>query len=350
MPESARDALCSYADLTPTEVLDALDAVGLRGDGRILQLNSYENRVFQVMLEDGDAVVAKFYRRSRWSDAQIVEEHTFALELAEAEVPVVAPCPLLSTDAGVRLLPDAGPATLALRRGPEGLHRYSVSPRQAGRWPELEDDAVLARLGGFIGRLHAVGALRAFAHRRTLDAPRDAREAVALLVDGGFVSDNQRANWAEACARAIDCIDAAFAAHKPKSIRLHGDCHPGNLLWRDAGAHVVDLDDACMGPAVHDLWMLLSGEPEAMVRQLRLLLRGYAPFMDFDRAELELIEPLRLLRMIRHNAWVAQRWQDPAFPAAFPDFGSSGYWGQQTLQLREQLRIVAETPSLAVLL
>jgi len=350
MPESARDALCSYADLTPTEVLDALDAVGLRGDGRILQLNSYENRVFQVMLEDGDAVVAKFYRRSRWSDAQIVEEHTFALELAEAEVPVVAPCPLLSTDAGVRLLPDAGPATLALRRGPEGLHRYSVSPRQAGRWPELEDDAVLARLGGFIGRLHAVGALRAFAHRRTLDAPRDAREAVALLVDGGFVIDNQRANWAEACARAIDCIDAAFAAHKPKSIRLHGDCHPGNLLWRDAGAHVVDLDDACMGPAVQDLWMLLSGEPEAMVRQLRLLLRGYAPFMDFDRAELGLIEPLRLLRMIRHNAWVAQRWQDPAFPAAFPDFGSSGYWGQQTLQLREQLRIVAETPSLAVLL
>ena len=205
-------------------------------------------------------------------------------------------------------------------------------------------------LGGFIGRLHAVGARHRFAHRRTLDAPRDARDAVALLLDGGFVSDNQQDSWAEACARAIDCIDAAFAAHAPKSIRLHGDCHPGNLLWRDAGAHVVDLDDACMGPAVQDLWMLLSGEPEAMAWQLRQLLLGYAPFMDFDRNELRLIEPLRLLRMIRHNAWVAQRWSDPAFPRAFPDFGSSGYWGQQAMQLREQLRVAAETPSLATLL
>jgi Ser/Thr protein kinase RdoA (MazF antagonist) len=340
----------NYSNLTPRQVLDSLDAVGLRGDGRILQLNSYENRVFQVFLEDGRAVVAKFYRPGRWSDAQIVEEHAFALELAEAEVPVVAPCILGVAADDVRLLPESGPATLALRPGPEGLHRYSVSPRQAGRSPELEDDAVLVRLGGFIGRLHAVGMRRPFACRRTLDAPRDAREAVALLLDGGFVADNQRDGWAAACAGAIDCIDAAIAAWTPQSIRLHGDCHPGNLLWRDAGAHVVDLDDACMGPAVQDLWMLLSGEPEAMAWQLRLLLRGYAPFMDFDRAELGLIEPLRLLRMIRHNAWVAQRWQDPAFPAAFPDFGSSGYWGQQAMQLREQLRVAAETPSLATLL
>ncbi len=350
MPHAPADAPHSYADLTPTQVLDALDAIGFRGDGRILQLNSYENRVFQVMLEDGGAVVAKFYRRARWSDAQIVEEHGFALELAAAEVPVVAPCLIDEAAPDVRLLPEAGPATLALRPGPSGLHRYAASLRCAGRSPELEDEAVLVRLGGFIGRLHAVGARRPFVHRRTLDAPRDAREAVAQLFEGGFVSDNQQEPWAEACSRAIDCIDAAFGAHPPKSIRLHGDCHPGNLLWRDAGAHVVDLDDACMGPAVQDLWMLLSGEPEAMARQLQLLLQGYAPFMDFDRAELALIEPLRLLRMIRHNAWVAQRWQDPAFPAAFPDFGSSGYWGQQALQLREQLRAAAETPSLATLL
>ena len=343
----------AYADLTPSVVLDALQAVGFLGDGRILQLNSYENRVFQVMLEDGGAVVAKFYRRGRWSNAQIVEEHAFALELARAEVPVIAPLVLVHsdpTDAGLQLLPEPGPATLALRQGDQGLHRYAVATRHAGRAPELEDDAVLLRLGGFIGRLHAVGVRRAFAHRRTLDAPRDAREAVALLLDGGFVSDNQREGWAAACAEAITCIDAAWCAQPPKSIRLHGDCHPGNLLWRDAGAHVVDLDDACMGPAVQDLWMLLSGEPEAMARQLGLLLRGYAPFIDFDRRELALIEPLRLLRMIRHNAWVAQRWHDPAFPAAFPDFGSSGYWGQQTMQLREQLRLAAETPSLAALL
>jgi Ser/Thr protein kinase RdoA (MazF antagonist) len=350
MPHAAPDAPRSYADLTPSAVLDALDAVGFRGDGRILQLNSYENRVFQIMLEDGDAVVAKFYRRARWSDAQIVEEHSFALELEAAEVPVVAPCLLGPATDGVQLLPEPGSATLALRPGPGGVHRYSVSPRCAGRSPELEDDAVLARLGGFIGRLHAVGARRPFAHRRTLEAPRDARDAVALLLDGGFVSDNQQDNWADACADAIDCIDAAFAAPAPRSIRLHGDCHPGNLLWRDAGAHVVDLDDACMGPAVQDLWMLLSGEPMAMAWQLQQLLRGYAPFMDFDRAELRLVEPLRLLRMIRHNAWVAQRWQDPAFPLAFPDFGSSGYWGQQAAQLREQLRVAAETPSLATLL
>jgi Ser/Thr protein kinase RdoA (MazF antagonist) len=350
MSAPPRVAPLGYADLTPDAVLDALDAVGFRGDGRILQLNSYENRVFQVMLEDGSAVVAKFYRPGRWSDAQIVEEHAFALELAEAEVPVVAPCILQAASAGVQLQPADGPATLALRQGKEHLHRYSVSPRQAGRSPELEDDAVLVRLGGFIGRLHAVGSRRPFAHRRTLDAPRDAREAVTLLLDGGFVADNQRESWALACEAAIECIDAAFAAHAHRSIRLHGDCHLGNLLWREAGAHVVDLDDACLGPAVQDLWMLLSGEPEAMARQLGLLLRGYAPFMDFNRAELALIEPLRLLRMIRHNAWVAQRWTDPAFPVAFPDFGSSGYWGQQALQLREQLRVAAETPNLAALM
>jgi Ser/Thr protein kinase RdoA (MazF antagonist) len=349
MPDPADDASHGYSDLTPDAVLDALEAVGFRGDGRILQLNSYENRVFQVLLEDGDAVVAKFYRRARWSDAQIVEEQAFALELAEAEVPVVAPCLLTRCTPQVRLLPEPGPATLALRPRPAGLHRYGVSPRRSGRSPELQDEAVLVRLGGFIGRLHAVGARRGFAHRRTLDAPRDAREAVALLLDGGFVSDNQREGWAEACARAIDRIDAAFAALAPRHIRLHGDCHPGNLLWRDSGAHVVDLDDACMGPAVQDLWMLLSGEPEAMAAQLRQLLHGYAPFMDFDRRELQLVEPLRLLRMIRHNAWVAHRWHDPAFPAAFPDFGSSGYWGQQTLQLQEQLRHMQQMPSLHTL-
>jgi len=350
MSSPPNEAPHGYDDLTPGEVLDALDAIGFRGDGRILQLNSYENRVFQVLLEDGGAVVAKFYRRARWSDEQIVEEHSFALELNEAEVPVVAPCVLEAAADDVRLKPSTGPATLALRPGPTGMHRYSVSPCQAGRSPELEDDAVLTRLGGFIGRLHAVGARRAFAHRRTLDARRDAREAVAELDAGGFVSDNQREAWADACARAIECIDAAFAEHRIASIRLHGDCHPGNLLWRDTGAHVVDLDDACMGPAVQDLWMLLSGEPESMAHQLRQLLRGYAPFMDFDRAQLRLIEPLRLLRMIRHNAWVAQRWSDPAFPRAFPDFGTSGYWGQQALQLREQLRVAAQTPTLDTLI
>lgn len=331
----------AFDGLTPDVVLDALDAVGFRGDGRILQLNSYENRVFQVMLEDGDAVVAKFYRPARWTDAQIVEEHRFALELEAAEVPVVAPCTLVQRASSVQLLPADPPATLAV--GPAPL-RYAVAPRRAGRAPELEDDAVLHRLGGFIGRLHEVGARRAFAHRRTMKPADDARAALALLIDGDFVPAGQTQAWANACERAIELIDAAFARVQPRSIRLHGDCHPGNLLWRDSGAHVVDLDDACMGPAVQDLWMLLSGEPEAAAQQLHQLLRGYSAFGRFDRRELQLIEPLRLLRMIRHNAWVAQRWHDPAFPIAFPDFGSSPYWGQQVTQLHEQMRAAHEAP------
>jgi Ser/Thr protein kinase RdoA (MazF antagonist) len=335
-----------YADLTPEELLDDLDAVGLRGDGRLLQLNSYENRVFQLMLENGAAVVAKFYRRGRWSDAQIVEEHAFARELADAEVPVVAPLILQAASDDVVLLPAYGPPTLALRRAAQGMHRFAVWPRRAGRAPELEDAAVLRRLGGFIGRLHAIGAQRPFAHRRRLAPRSDVRDALALLDGGEHVPDAQRAGWAAAAAQAVDRIDAAFDAFEPEAIRLHGDCHPGNLLWRDSGVHVVDLDDACQGPAVQDLWMLLAGDSETAARQLALLLQGYAPFRDFDRRELRLIEPLRLLRMIRHNAWVAQRWHDPAFPAAFPDFGSAAYWAQQTLQLREQLRNGAEAPPL----
>jgi Ser/Thr protein kinase RdoA (MazF antagonist) len=339
----------AYADLTPDHLLDALDAVGLRGDGRVLQLNSYENRVYRLMLEDGDAVAAKFYRPGRWSDAQILEEHDFARELVEAEVPVVAPLVLRARGPGVTLLPADRPPTLALRSSAAGTHRYAVWPCHAGRTPELEDPAVLQRLGGLIGRLHAVGARRAFAHRRRLDPAADVRDALALLDAGGFVPEAQRDRWARVTAEAVARIDEAMAAGQAPAIRLHGDCHPGNLLWRDSGAHVVDLDDACMGPAVQDLWMLLDGDTATMTAQLRELLHGYAPFMDFDRRELRLIEPLRLLRMIRHNAWVAQRWHDPAFPRAFPDFGSAAYWAQQTLQLREQLSTSTEAPPLDTL-
>jgi Ser/Thr protein kinase RdoA (MazF antagonist) len=340
----------AYADLTPDHLLDALDAVGLRGDGRVLQLNSYENRVYRLMLEDGEAVVAKFYRPGRWADEQILEEHEFARELAEAEVPVVAPLVLRARGPGVTLRPADGPPTLALRTTPAGTHRYAVWPCHAGRTPELEDPAVLRRLGGFIGRLHAVGARRGFAYRRRLDPAADARDALAVLDSGGFVPDAQRDRWARVGAEALARIDAAMADRPGRAIRLHGDCHPGNLLWRNSGAHVVDLDDACMGPAVQDLWMLLDGDPETMAAQLRELLRGYAAFRDFDRRELRLIEPLRLLRMIRHNAWVALRWRDPAFPRAFPDFGSDGYWAQQTLQLSEQLRLAHDAPALDALL
>ena len=343
-PMPHRNAL-GYADLTPQQVLDALDAVGLRGDGRILQLNSYENRVFQVFLEDGQAVVPKFYRPGRWSDAQIVEEHDFALELAAAEVPVVAPLLLRpSADAppGLRLLPAGDAPTLACLDSAEARYRYAVSPRQAGRAPELDNPETLLRLGSFIGRLHAVGARRPFQHRRVLDPRRDGRWALALLLDGGFVPDDQRAAWQGRCEAALDAVEAAFERFGELTLlRLHGDCHPGNVLWRDdvasSGAHVVDLDDAFMGPAVQDLWMLISGDGEAAARQRRLLLRGYRQFMHFDERELMLIEPLRTLRMVRHSAWLAERWADPTFPLNFPFFGTSAYWSEQAVQLQEQL-------------
>jgi Ser/Thr protein kinase RdoA (MazF antagonist) len=321
-----------YADLSPQQVLDALDAVGLRGDGRLLQLNSYENRVFQVFLEDGSAVVAKFYRPGRWSDAQIVEEHGFALELAAAEVPVVPPLVLQAAAPDVRL--QGAPPTLATWHG----HRYTVAARCAGREPELDDPDTLRQIGRFIGRLHAVGRTQAFQHRHRLNARADGRRALALLLDGDFVPADQAPAWQQACEHALAAVEAAFDAAAPlATLRLHGDCHPGNVLWRDGAPHVVDLDDAMQGPAVQDLWMLVSGDRVSMARQLNTLLEGYEQFSDFDDRERRLIEPLRTLRMVRHSAWLAERWGDPTFPLNFPYFGTSAYWNQQTTQLREQL-------------
>ena len=331
-----------YSQLDPQQVLDALDAVGLRGDGRVLQLNSYENRVFQVFLEEPHeghgAVVAKFYRPGRWSDAQILEEHSFALELAAAEVPVVPPLMLPMAAAGVQLL--GVPPTLACGFG----HRYGVSARCAGREPELEDPAALRQLGRFIGRLHAVGRQRPFAHRHHLNPRADGDRALRLLLDGGFVPDTERPAWKQACEQALVAVNAAFDAAQPlATLRLHGDCHLGNVLWRDGAPHVVDLDDAMQGPAVQDLWMLVSGDHTTMAQQLNTLLEGYEQFCAFDDRERALIEPLRTLRMLRHSAWLAERWGDPTFPRNFPFFGTAAYWNQQTTQLREQIEAIAET-------
>lgn len=328
-----------YDDLTPHHVLSALDAVGQHGDGRILQLNSYENRVFQVFLDDGSAVVAKFYRPGRWSDAQIVEEHAFALELAAAEVPVVAPLTLApGPDAGEGLRLQGAPPTLAHWGG----HRFAVAPRCAGREPELEQRGTLERIGAFIGRLHAVGRRQPFAHRHHLDAGRDGRRAIELLRSGDFVPPNQLPAWRSAAEAALDAVVAAFERLAPlATLRLHGDCHLGNVLWRD-GPHVVDLDDAMQGPAVQDLWMLVSGDARTMAAQLNELLAGYEQFGEFDDRERALIEPLRTLRMLRHSAWLAERWSDPTFPLNFPFFGSAAYWSQQTALLREQAEAMAE--------
>ncbi|MDQ2780758.1 MAG: serine/threonine protein kinase [Pseudomonadota bacterium] len=330
-----------YATLDPQQVLDALDAVGLRGDGRVLQLNSYENRVFQVFLEDGSAVVAKFYRPGRWSNAQIVEEHGFALELAAAEVPVVPPLALSAAAGAPGLTLQGEPPTLACLTLGATAHRYAIAQRCAGREPELEDPATLQQLGRFIGRLHAVGRQRPFVQRHRMDARADGRRALKLLLDGGFVPPTEAAAWQSACERALDAVESAFSAAAPlATLRLHGDCHLGNVLWRDNKPHVVDLDDAMQGPAVQDLWMLVSGDHATMARQLNDLLAGYEQFCEFDDRERRLIEPLRTLRMLRHSAWLAERWSDPSFPLNFPFFGSAAYWSQQTAQLREQLELM----------
>jgi Ser/Thr protein kinase RdoA (MazF antagonist) len=338
---SQDDGATPYAGLTPHAVLDALDALGLRGDGRILQLNSYENRVFQVHLEDGPVVVAKFYRAERWSDAQILEEHAFALELVEAEVPVVAPLALTACDASAEVL--GLPATL----GKVGPWRVGVAPRCAGRAPELEDGDTLQWIGRFLARIHLIGQRRPFETRLSISGTAAARASCAWLSLHSTLPSGT--GWEAAVAAALDRVDAVFAATPGwQALRLHGDCHVGNVLWRSAGdgigPHFVDLDDACNGPAIQDLWMLIGGDRAERGLQLSELLAGYEQLREFDRRELALIEALRTLRLVQHSAWIAKRWADPAFPIAFPSFESPSYWSQQATLMREQLEAMEEPP------
>ncbi|HEX2011542.1 MAG TPA: serine/threonine protein kinase [Roseateles sp.] len=321
----------SFRDLTPEFMLDAMEAAGLYGDGRMLQLNSYENRVLQLHLEDGRIAVAKFYRPARWSDAQILEEHAFAQELMEAEVPVAAPWAL-----------GEPPSTLIHYRG----QRFAVTARQGGRAPELEDPEVLRWIGRYLGRIHAVGRARPFEHRLAWASAQPGQAALDFLLANETVPLETLPAWEDAVRRCLAAIQQAFDALPELRLqRLHGDCHPGNILWTpDKGPHFVDLDDAATGPAVQDLWMLLSGDALSMRRQLESVLEGYEAVLDFDRRELALIEPLRTLRMIHHSAWLARRWGDPAFPLAFPWFGTPNYWSDQVIKLREQLEAMAPQP------
>ena len=321
-----------YEHLTPDVVLDALSSVGLHGDGRLLALSSYENRVYQVQLEDpyegNDSVVAKFYRPGRWSDLQILEEHSFSAELMAAEVPAVGPLVLV----GRTLHEHAG-------------FRFSVSPRRGGRRPELDDFDVLEWIGRFLARIHTVGAAQPFKVRPQLDVQTFAVEPRDWLIAHDAIPLDVQGEWLTQCDKAIDMIEAVLQANPCRRIRLHGDCHPGNILWTpDQGPHFVDLDDACTGPAAQDLWMLLSGDRRERTQQLGALVDGYEQFREFDRRELVLIEPLRTLRLIHYSAWLARRWDDPAFPPTFPWFGSSDYWRGQVQMLEEQLEAMAEAP------
>ena len=321
-----------YARLTPDTVLNALESVGLRGDGRLIALNSYENRVYQVWLEEpapfGASVVAKFYRPERWATAAILEEHAFVAELAEREIPAVPP---LSLPLGGKTLNEF-----------EGF-RFSVTPRLSGRSPELDNMDTLTWMGRFIGRIHAMGELRPFTERPTLNIESFGVEPRAFLLDNKFIPPDLLPAWASVSAMALDGVREIFdRVGTVKSIRLHGDCHASNVLWNDGGPHFVDFDDCRMGPAVQDLWMLLSGEREAMQGQLASIIKGYEDFCEFDDNELQLIEALRTLRLLHYSGWIARRWHDPAFPAAFPWFNTQRYWQDRVLELREQIAAMQE--------
>ncbi len=341
MPSNAAPASSHpYESLTPDTVLDALDTLGLHGDGRLMALSSYENRVYQVGLEDRSSLVVKFYRPGRWSDAQILEEHDFSAELTAAEVPAVAPLEL----EGATLHHHAGFA-------------FSVSPYRGGRPPELDDFEVLEWIGRFLARIHSVGAARPFAARPALDLQSFGIASRDWLLGHDMVPLDVQKDWEAACNDAIELIAATALStgadglfhSELRALRVHGDCHPGNILWTpterpDGGPHFVDLDDARTGFAVQDLWMLLSGDRAQRTGQLSGLLDGYEQFRTFDRRELALIEPLRTLRLLHYSAWLARRWQDPIFPINFPWFGSSDYWKGQIQMLQDQCEAMAEEP------
>lgn len=320
--------MSAYDALTPERLLDAVESRGYRCDGRLLALNSFENRVYQLWLEDGAVIVAKFYRPARWSDAAIREEHTFAAELAEREIPVVAP------------LAHEG-ETLFEHQG----YRFALYPKRPGRTPELEDFDTLTWLGRFIGRIHAVGALRPFAHRPSLDVRTFGHVPLAWLMDHDFIPPDLSATFESVATDALSRVERAYErAGRVRAVRLHGDCHSGNILWTEEGPHFVDLDDSRMGPAVQDIWMWLAGDRASQQAQLAAVIEGYREFNDFDPAQLWLIEALRTLRLMHYSCWLAQRWSDPTFPLNFPFFNTQRYWQDQILALREQAAAMDEAP------
>ncbi|MFZ2290498.1 MAG: serine/threonine protein kinase [Halopseudomonas yangmingensis] len=308
-----------FASLTPDTVLDAVESLGLRSDARIMALNSYENRVFQVGIEDGEPLIAKFYRPGRWSDAAILEEHAFAFELVEREIPVIAPNQYHDQS----LFEHAG-------------FRFSLFRRFGGRAPEFDDPDQQLMLGRLLGRLHAVGAMRPFEHRPALDVDSFGDQSLAWLRAHDSVPQVLRAAYFSVADDLLAQIRQRFAEHPYTPIRLHGDLHVGNILQRDELLYMVDLDDCRMGPAIQDLWMMLSGERDQRQAQLAELVEGYNEFHDFDPRQLQLIESLRSLRLIHYSAWLARRWEDPAFPMHFGWFASERYWADQILTLREQ--------------
>lgn len=321
------EILDSYVNLGPDQILNAIEGIGYECDGRIFALNSYENRVYQIGIHDAEPVIAKFYRPARWTDEQILEEHQFTLELAQHEIPVIAP-----------LINSAG----------NTLHhydhfRFALYPRKGGRPPELDNPEQLEQLGRFIARIHNIGASKSFVYRSELSIQTMGIDACHYLMANKFIPVELEQSYQTLCEDLIKRIQNCFErAGNVSKIRLHGDCHHGNILWRNDAPFILDFDDACTGPAIQDIWMFLSGDRTYMTARLADLLDGYSEFRDFDARELHLIEALRTLRMMHYAAWIARRWNDQAFPLAFPYFNTTHYWQDHILTLREQAAMMDE--------
>jgi len=318
-----------YESLTPDRVLDAVESLGIQTDARIFALNSYENRVYQIGREDGPPIIVKFYRPNRWTGEQIQEEHDFSLELADLEIPVVPPLKLNGTDTQYS----------------HGGFTIAVFPQLAGRAPDLEDPDNLLVMGRFIGRVHLCGQRQPFEHRAELSIERFAINSRQFLLENQFIPDSLRMAYDTLSSDLIKRMQPVFDNHRDvRQLRLHGDCHLGNVLWRGEIPHFVDFDDAVNGPAIQDLWMMLNGDRDQRQGQLLELIEGYREFNTFNPRELALIEPLRTLRIMHYSAWLARRWEDPAFPMNFPWFNTERYWAEHILELREQLAALDEPP------
>lgn len=318
-----------FNNLTPDLVLTAVESLGFASDARIYPLNSYENRVYQVGLEgrDKQPLIAKFYRPERWVDKQILEEHAFSIELEQLDVPIVPP--LIIDDRTLFHYDN---------------FRFALYPRRGGHAPELDNDDTLFTLGQHLGRIHALGKSQKFEHRVDLSVARMGDASREFLLQHDFIPSSVRAAYETITEQLLAQIKQIFQRTPYSSIRLHGDCHPGNILWRDDKPNFVDLDDALNGPAIQDLWMLLSGDRQRRLVQLANVVEGYEMFCEFHPRELNLIESLRTLRLMHYAAWLARRWHDPAFPHHFPWFNTERYWSEHILELREQLYALSEPP------
>lgn len=313
-----------FSGLTPDLILDAIESQGILVESGLLALNSYENRVYQFVAEDKTRYVAKFYRPQRWSQEQIQEEHDFSIELASHEIPVVAP----------------------LINNKQSLHNYNgfnfaLFPSVGGRQFEVDNLNQVEWMGRFIGRIHGVSKSAHFVHRPMIRVDEYLTTPLLELQNSPLIPSSLHQAFLTILQQVVDL--AAPLYNCTDNIRLHGDCHPGNILWRD-GPTFVDLDDCRSGPAIQDLWMMLSGDRQQQFIQMDTLVQAYEEFCEFDTTQLALIEPLRAMRMVHYMAWLARRWQDPAFPQAFPWFADGKYWEQQILGLKEQLSALQEPP------